>query len=334
MRTCPSDAERRRAWAADRLGLPADATGPAARAAFLRRLPGVEFVPPPAWRAALDVLEDRPPRGIDAEWARADEDAGRAEVEAFARSCWSLAPDERRRQWDELHKRWSGDPLAAVRLRHLEAGLGVRADAKAGDERIDELADWARALYLLRPAERQVQRVVIQRGFARGFDAMTRAYEEAARRLRELRPEVADLAPELIDPLATARGRRWQLHEARAALARHVTPVNDGAAVTSGSRPTRAWGTLGFLLVYVIIKALTAATSTTTHPPPDGTTYRPTVEPMRRFDNPAADEAGDAEALQRILDDIARKHKARQNGDVPANRERPPADSPPTGKAP
>ena len=43
-------------WAAAELGGTPQATPEEARAAFLGRLPGVDFVPPPSWRQALNVL--------------------------------------------------------------------------------------------------------------------------------------------------------------------------------------------------------------------------------------------------------------------------------------
>jgi hypothetical protein len=319
MKTSPSSAEQRRAWAADRLGLPADATGPAARAAFLRRLPGVDFAPPPAWRAALDVLEDRPARGADAEWPRADQDAGRAEVEAFAGQFWSLPPAVRRRRWQELRDRHTADRLLAARLRRLEAGLDLPGDDLTGDDRLDELTGWLRAQFVLRPSEQATQRVV----FLRGLVPTMGAWEDAARRLQRGRPEVADLAPEFVASLATANDRRRRLAVSYKRLARGTVAILKHPIGGTSPRPARSQRAPAWLIIFAIMFMARIATTAFNNATPRNSweppTYRPPApvqrpwEPAKERLRPLADPWGDTkpndfEAFRRMLEKTRDEH--------------------------
>jgi len=190
---------RLRAWAADQLGLPAQASPAEARSAFLKRLDRADFVPPPQWSAALALLgvgrhDDGAPISCR---ETADEFLStslRAEVDAFSREFWSLPPAERVRQWQELRVRCEGELALTKHLRHLERGLSMEVGKAPTDELSTRLAERVRALFVLRPNERAAQ----CRAWLEAQSAPLGQRKEAARRLRIDSPELAQLQPELV----------------------------------------------------------------------------------------------------------------------------------------
>src|SRR5579872_1446991 len=118
----------RRRWAAEQLGVSVGATPAEARAAFLARLPEVDFVPPSAWRAALRLLAgvtDRLPADAEEE-ARADEKRRLGEaVEEFAAEFWSLAVASRQQRWQALARECGPFESLRARLDLLRPGLGI-----------------------------------------------------------------------------------------------------------------------------------------------------------------------------------------------------------------
>src|SRR5947207_1342845 len=128
MTTSPNDPLRR--WAAGRLGLPPDADAAAARDALLRRLPGVEFVPPESWRgaaremAAKDLRRLRPrlaalaPVLLDAleNWVEAD-----AAVARGARRLNEAAAGQEQASSGGRGQTWSGVLIAFLILGVLRA---------------------------------------------------------------------------------------------------------------------------------------------------------------------------------------------------------------------
>jgi hypothetical protein len=190
---------RLRAWAADQLGLPPHASPAEARSAFLKRLDRADFVPPTQWSAALAFLgvgphdDGAPVLGREA----ADESLStslRAEVDSFSRTFWSLPTSERARQWQELIARCEGELALTKHLRHLERGLGIDVGEVPNDELSARLAERLRALFVLRPNERAAQR----RAWLEGESAPLGQRKEAARRLRNDAPELAQLQPDLV----------------------------------------------------------------------------------------------------------------------------------------
>ncbi len=142
-------ADPRTAWA-EQLSVPAGADPEAALAAFLRSLPGYDFLPPPERAAAVNALAAAAvPVGKDGTTER----LLREEVDGFAARFWALDPADRRTEWAELVRR--GAP--AARLRALEPGLDVNPGPLA-DPAAGELAALVRELFLLPPRDRAIRR--------------------------------------------------------------------------------------------------------------------------------------------------------------------------------
>jgi hypothetical protein len=142
-------ADPRATWA-DQLSVPAD-TGPdAVIAAFLRALPGDDFLPAPERAAAVNALAGASvPVGKD----HSVKQLLSEETESFAARFWQLEPAERLTAWSDLVRR--GAP--AVRLRELEPGLDVAAPALV-DPDAEELAALMRALFIMPPRGRAIRR--------------------------------------------------------------------------------------------------------------------------------------------------------------------------------
>jgi hypothetical protein len=190
------------------------------RAAWLRRLPQEDFVPPAESRWALESFLGRQPEGG---WeARADEAAAqeeeqrlRGEVEAFAEQFWDLSPEERGGRWMELLNRNVSASLYA-RLHLLEPGLGVismPAEADA-DARVIELARHVRDLFVLRRGPRARARQVLLRRMANE----RKEWKAAVLVLRHSYPALAGLGGELLDKLQTASPESDRLPDKPAAF--------------------------------------------------------------------------------------------------------------------
>jgi hypothetical protein len=210
----------RRSWAAEQLGVVADAPPAEVRAALLRRLPEAGFVPPPAWRRACRVLSGEAVHGaVDEDVRLAHDDRLRAEVEEFTRGYWGLAPEQRRRRWETLRAGCSSPPLTA-RLEALEAGLDAAAEpggiGREGPE-LAELAALIRSLFVLRPAERALAR----QEFLLRVRRQPHSWERAAKRLRRRYSNLAALDPGLVGELLDWRSRRKRAERGR-------TRINQG----------------------------------------------------------------------------------------------------------
>jgi hypothetical protein len=212
----PSD----RRWAADQLGVAPDTPPAEARTVFLRRLPGSDFVPAPAWCAATAAFLGRALPGSIAAVPPADGDAARAAVAEFTERFWTLLPAERRGRWRELMDRTSADPLLAGRLQRLEAGLDLpNAVADSGPPRPREIAVMAQTLFVLDPMRRAARR----REILDNLPPPASGWELAARHVQHNYPRHAALDPALITRLSAG--------------ARRVRPAARGI-----SRPAATWG--------------------------------------------------------------------------------------------
>lgn len=188
------------ARAAAALDVPADATPDAARAAFLRKLADADFAPPEGWVAAVNRLGGaNVPLSPDAVADAAD--AVRDEVDAFAAAFWSLTPEVRRATWSDLHARCPAGPTAAFLL-HLEIGLSAPT-APLPDPATEELAAFARELFVLRPRPRAVRRGEWLSEHAAAGPALT----AAARRIEVDVPALAVLDRPLFGRLSGKGGR-------------------------------------------------------------------------------------------------------------------------------
>jgi hypothetical protein len=142
-------ADPRSRWA-EQLSVPANATQEAALAAFLRALPGDDFLPAAERVAAVNALaEAAAPVGQDYGVVRLLSD----ELDEFATRYWTLDPETRLATWSELSRRGASEP----RLRELEPGLDLRTDSLT-DPDADELARLFRELFVLPPRDRAIRR--------------------------------------------------------------------------------------------------------------------------------------------------------------------------------
>jgi hypothetical protein len=197
-----------RRWAAKRLGVSPDASVESARAAFLRRLPGEDFVPHTALvhaARAMGVLRSDDSRDVCArfEAVREEEEALRGEVEDFADRYWLIPPAGRRDRCSSLLMRAGDLPSrrSQIRLRELEAGLDIVGPElpASTDPDIAELARRVCALYVLRPGPR-----------AREWQSLlneTRGriwhWKQTAAKFRALYPAIAALQPQVVEELAS-----------------------------------------------------------------------------------------------------------------------------------
>jgi len=125
-------------------------TAALAAAAFLRSLPGDEFLPSAERAAAVNVLAGTSVpvgRGPDVERRL------RVELGAFEAGYWALAPSDRLVAWADLSRRGAD----VARLRELEPGLDVSASVLA-DPAAEALADLVRVLFVLPPRARAIRR--------------------------------------------------------------------------------------------------------------------------------------------------------------------------------
>jgi hypothetical protein len=200
--------ETYRQWAAGQLGLAADATAAEARAAFLRRLPREDFVPP------LELVQAARCFGVgataardartEAEVARAEEAALRVDVEEFADQYWELRPADRRTRWETLWAHANFSLGLRARLKCLEDGLDIaRKQVPAGtDPLVAELACRVCDIYVLRLAAR-----------ARAWQAVWRearrniwGWKAAAEVLVARYPDIAALQSEAVKKFAKWEG--------------------------------------------------------------------------------------------------------------------------------
>jgi hypothetical protein len=190
-------------WARRQLGVPLEATPTQARPAVLRALADGEFVPPPEWQEAVEVLY-RPSRAPAARGrAAVDEEARlRPEVETFATEYFKLAPPARRERWHALAVQCRPFPRLAARLEVLVPGLEIDLVAfLAREKKFDELAQQVTTLFLLRPPERAARRQALLAAWGdRQFKL-----EGTARRLQKRFPALAALEPDLAGHLTACR---------------------------------------------------------------------------------------------------------------------------------
>ncbi len=192
-------------WAAEQLSVPPDSSPQETTSAFLRRLAEEDFVPPPALRMAWEIASARwpaqrsPPAWLDE--PRETELRGR--IEQFAGQFFNLPPEQRKAQWERLAREAEQWPRLEIRLRRLEPGLNVdfKPLPKLG-LREAKLIQLARELFPLAPEARAVRRRQLLHS---NIDGDIRPWQKAAARLRRWHREVADLAPDLLIPLATWR---------------------------------------------------------------------------------------------------------------------------------
>jgi hypothetical protein len=196
-----------RRWAAVQLELKPNTTPEQVRAALLRRLPEDAFVPPyRCQQAALFLIcpADGAERALRQGQAAYDEEGRlRIEVDAFAAEFFKLALRERRQRWQELRGRCAFSTPLTARLEGLEKGLDVALDNISATA-VRELAVRICDLFVLRPVPRAMQRQELFRDMRMN----AARWQAPARQLQKQAPQVAGLAPVLVQELAGWK-KRW-----------------------------------------------------------------------------------------------------------------------------
>jgi hypothetical protein len=264
-----------RSWALTQLDLPPDTTDADLRGTFMQCLADEDFVPPWRWQQGFALLHQRSARTADRvlEQGQAvldDEERLRAEISDFAAVFFDLDCDERSRRWKRLRDQCGSHPALATWLDDLTGGLLVRAapDKEVLDERVQELAEQMRSLFVLNRS-RQARR---RQEFLTRIEKELLAWETAARKLQKLDPELAGLDPVLLKQVLTWRNEQF------AGLNKRMTRrqrASEPAAATgnSGSRT----GVMVLVLVMLgLIRAATSVTSTSSPP------YSPSYQPPRQ----------------------------------------------------
>jgi hypothetical protein len=197
-------------WAAEQLGLGPRASTSEVRAAFLRRLPDVDFLPPEAWQRAYQQLTASGPFAPDSATGsprllQVEEDRLRREVENFASQFFRLPATNRKLRWQDLRKRCGSAPYLVARLRRLEPGLGlpepVALLAAEEDPHVRNLAARLCQLFACRPTEGIVRREELLREM--GQDPLSAA--DAAERLQKHYIGIAGLDSALVNHLISWR---------------------------------------------------------------------------------------------------------------------------------
>jgi len=215
--THPADAERRRRWACEQLGIDASLSSPLVRQALFDRVRDEAFFPAPEACEAIDVIAGR---AADVDSVR-DESVFRrqcerslvGQVEAFAESYFQTPPAERRARWDALFEEGRSFPVVRHRLFELEGALDYQVALPEGTSpAVSALVQMVCGLYTAPPALRGLMR----RGFlARAAQDDPRELETAARSLSQNLPWWPWLDRRLIDELAQAAERRKRVIAAR-----------------------------------------------------------------------------------------------------------------------
>lgn len=149
------------AWAAERLGVPIDASLVEKRKAFLVALEQADLVPASGLRAAwiLGSATDEqqiPPERFVTKFREHHELCLRADYEQFANQYWSMKPDHRRAEYDRLIAQTPPASIARRRLERLRRGLTLDALAEADSDPITGLAAHLQHLFILSPTSRPV----------------------------------------------------------------------------------------------------------------------------------------------------------------------------------
>jgi hypothetical protein len=233
-----------RAWAAEQIGVSAEASAAEARGALLRALPGSDFLPAPGARAAVRILCGTDPEAFVhspavCEARREREALLRGDVEQFASDFFRTPPPERQARWQALWQRAASCAAVRARLTALQPGLKVEAEPLPEDDPpVCELGEHLQELFVLAPAARAARRRELIDDFAESIDI----WEDAAKRVARKVPALVGLESELPERLRSwqktqiglDRRRRQDARRIRAGQPRVSAPAQTGGG-KSGS---------------------------------------------------------------------------------------------------
>jgi hypothetical protein len=304
-----------RRWAAEQLGVDAQASALEARSVFLRRLVESDFVPPAMWPQALAMLDGRPAPVGEARARREEAERLRGEVEEFAERFWLLPVDERWRRWQELFDACTMVVALRARLTALKRGLDI-GPAEAGRPQIADVVRNLQQLFVLRPAERAARRRELL--VAAQND---RAAWQVAAVVRHQYPEIAALEPQFLAELAKGAERQQRRAGVQRALFRTRRPAAPKPVTSGGGSGRFPWWVLG--IIGVVIGAIRAGIGDKPSSRPEP--VRPSfVQPRwSQPQMPTFSPPPDVD-VQKLLDDLRRSSRASPGA--------PPSQSKPQGK--
>jgi hypothetical protein len=162
-----------RSWAAEQLGVAAQAAPREARTAFLKRLEQSDFAPQDYWYRAFGILDPSVPRaGItivpSPQEIRDREISNKAtqSLDEFTNQFWKLPPGERRATWTRLQSACPGSARMKARLELLKPGLDIDTSAAirgtppdaALRPHVVALSKWLFETFVLSPEQRAFRR--------------------------------------------------------------------------------------------------------------------------------------------------------------------------------
>jgi hypothetical protein len=276
-----------RSRAAEILGVPGDAAATDAISAFLASLPASSFVPTGDRVAAVNALA-----GSTAPADATDDSALSlsAQVEAFARRFWSLAPSDRLAEWVSLSDRAAEDP-ADARLLALQAGLEVVVDPLPNPV-VEEVAGFVRELFVLNPRERAIRRNEWLLANIKRHAELSKVAVD----LQRQRPAMTALEPALFERLAsrfgaavfaegaTAEPRKRlssaeSMEAAKAAFVDRIQTYSarqlKSPAAESDSSSGCAGGYIAAMIIFVVLRLMVGSGSSSNSP----TRYTPPTFP-------------------------------------------------------
>ncbi len=210
----PSDAmerhlDERLNWAREQLGVSAHASPNEVRTRFFAVLEQSQMAPDKTldiafrtlrWEAEGVIVAEEPVEFLASRERRLCE-----LVKQFRNTMFSLPVAERRQRWRSLQRESETVPSVLLRLDALEMGLDVDLAAienSAPSTHVAALARYAAELFTLQPIARATRRGAILQSFD---NRELKLWHKAAQVLKKRHPQIASLAPELIDPLASGK---------------------------------------------------------------------------------------------------------------------------------
>ncbi len=206
------------------LGIPAEAPPAEQRRQLLQRLEHGDYLPPPAWHDAIEILARG--RAEDPAWLsrpalrREIEDRSRDEIDRLALRFLSMPPSDRQAQWSALRRKCDHCPALRARLALIEPGRSSELGELEvlSDESLACLVRWIMRLFPLDAASR---RQAIGEALGTMSDAPDR-WEEAGKALAQGMPQIAQLVPEFLAAVASLCDRRREDEVRSVARARNA----------------------------------------------------------------------------------------------------------------
>ncbi len=188
------------------LGIPSNLPPDDRTRRLLQQLQSADFLPPPAWHDAVEILAGATSKKSGAFWlsrpafCREVEDQLRIAIDELANRFFTILPDDRLSQWNELARQSGFSPALRARLALLEPGLalGSLTNNAMGD---DLAMTMVHAISRIFPVDAATRRQLIGETLGPMFDR-PHDWEDAARGLSRDRPEIAALVPEFVAAVA------------------------------------------------------------------------------------------------------------------------------------